>query len=286
MSREIVISLRRSISSWLLPWVARTEKLCFVRDVLHDRAAVGAGQPDGVRDDGLEHLVEVEAGADDLADLAQRLELDDLGGELTAARLEGPQQLDLAERDGALDAELVEPAELVLVERRDVHPPHREHPDDLVAQHHRRRQQGAVAADPLQVEALVLRVREHVRDLLRTTVDGDPPDQRHAVPGHGVAADVAAELLGDLAGHPGQPDAVPVDQVELTGVGVAQASGALDDRVEDGVRVRVDPPESEQDLAARHRLLDRVAELAVLVGGARVTRVAPMLLVHGPTSVG
>ena len=44
---------------------------------LVDRAGVGAGEAGGVRDDGGQHLLEVERGGDGLADLAERLQLVD-----------------------------------------------------------------------------------------------------------------------------------------------------------------------------------------------------------------
>ena len=50
--------------------------------VLHDRAAVGLGQLDGVLRDRAQDVVDVQAGADRLADLLQRLQLADLAGEL------------------------------------------------------------------------------------------------------------------------------------------------------------------------------------------------------------
>ena len=58
--------------------------------VLHHRAAVGVGELHGVLDDRLQHLVEVEAGADRLADLAQRLELVHLAGQLLRPVLAEP----------------------------------------------------------------------------------------------------------------------------------------------------------------------------------------------------
>ena len=42
---------------------------------LVDDAAVGAGEADGVRHDGREHLLEVQRRGDRLADLAERLQL-------------------------------------------------------------------------------------------------------------------------------------------------------------------------------------------------------------------
>ena len=55
-----------------------------------------------------EHGVGVEARADRLADLAQGLELLDLAGQLGAASLEGPHQVDLAQGDRRLGGELVQ----------------------------------------------------------------------------------------------------------------------------------------------------------------------------------
>ena len=67
---------------------------------LHQRAAVGAGQLHCVHDDRREHRVEVEAGAHRLPDLAQRLQLIDLAGELGAASLEGAHEVQVADGDG------------------------------------------------------------------------------------------------------------------------------------------------------------------------------------------
>ena len=79
-------SMARSWSSRarLLPKAARTWKESLRLVVLHDRAAVGPGQPHGVADDPVQHLVEVEARADGLADLAECLQLRDLAGQLGA----------------------------------------------------------------------------------------------------------------------------------------------------------------------------------------------------------
>ena len=79
-----------------------------------------SGQPHGVADDLLQHLVEVQGRAHRLADLAQRLELLDLARQLGAARLQGPHQVDLPQHDRALDGELLEQLALPVVEGSDV----------------------------------------------------------------------------------------------------------------------------------------------------------------------
>ena len=113
--------------------------------VLHDRAAVGAGEANRVGDDPLQDLVEVQAGADGVADLAQSLELRDLVGELDAARLEGAHQLHLAHHDGGLNGKGAEQLDLTLVEGLDRRAPDLEHTDDLVVEDHRSGHERAVA---------------------------------------------------------------------------------------------------------------------------------------------
>ena len=93
--------------------------------VLHDRAAVGAGQLDGVRGDGGQHLVQVEGRADRLADLAERLELVHLPRELGAPLLHLLDQLDAVDRHRSLSGERGEDRHLPLVERADVVAPER-----------------------------------------------------------------------------------------------------------------------------------------------------------------
>ena len=63
-------------------YTLRTRKQRSLLGVLHDRAAVGPRELDGVLGDGRQHLVDVEARADRLADLAQGLELLHLRGQL------------------------------------------------------------------------------------------------------------------------------------------------------------------------------------------------------------
>jgi hypothetical protein len=135
---------------------------------------------------------------DRLPDLAQRLELGDLAGQLAAALRESAHQLDLAQHDRALDGELLQQGPLVGVERRDVCAPHLEHPDDLVVDDHRCRQERAVAAAALEVLATVVRVAEDVGDLLSTPVQHHPTELGGAVDRHRVFAHVPLEVLGDL----------------------------------------------------------------------------------------
>ena len=88
-TRRMCSARSRSVSAGSPPAVARTRKQSSSRVVLHDRAAVGAGEPYGAADDAAQHLVGVQAGADRVADLPQHLELVHLAASSLLAGLEG-----------------------------------------------------------------------------------------------------------------------------------------------------------------------------------------------------
>ena len=145
----------------------------------------------------LQHLVEVEARADRLADLAERLELLDLAGQLGAPRLQRAHQLDLAQRDRRLGRELVEQPRSPVVERRDLVRHMDEHADDLVVQHHRR----ATAGCGTRRSAGGPGARTRGRPARRRSAGyaGPPRPGPPARPGRGhrVVRDVAPELRRD-----------------------------------------------------------------------------------------
>ena len=87
---------------------------------LEDRAAVGPRELDRAGDDRRQHLVEVEARADRLADLAERAQLVDRARELLAALLELLEQLHVLDRDRALGRERRDELDRPVVERVDV----------------------------------------------------------------------------------------------------------------------------------------------------------------------
>ena len=118
-------------------------------DVLHDRAAVGLGQLDGVLGDRVEDVVDVQAGADGLADHPQRLQLVDLLGEFGLACLELLHELDAIDRHGRLNGERADDRHLPVVERVDVVAPDAEPTDHLVVEDHRGAHRGAEAGRTL-----------------------------------------------------------------------------------------------------------------------------------------
>ena len=84
----------------------------------------------------------------------------------------------MTQHDRSLHGELLEELAFPFVERRDVGAPHRQHSDDLVLQDHRRGEQGAKTGEPLEVQATVVGVGEHVGDLVGAFVLGRAPDGR------------------------------------------------------------------------------------------------------------
>ena len=84
--------------------------------------AVGAGELVGAGDDRAEHGLEVERGAEGLADLAQRLQLLDRAGELGRARLQLVEQPRVLDGDGRLVGEGLHQGDLAVGERPDLVP--------------------------------------------------------------------------------------------------------------------------------------------------------------------
>ena len=232
--------------------------------VLHDRSAVGSGEPHCVADDPVQDLVEVEARADGLAHLPERLQLRDLACQLGPPGLECAHQVDLSQHDRTLDGELLEELAFTDVEGRDVGPPHRQHADDLVLQDHRRGEQGAETGKTLEVVASVVRVLEHVGNLMGTHVLGCAPDSGRMVPGNRVVQQVLAILLRGLAGDPREPEHIAVEEEQLGGLRSAQTRGVLDNGVQHVPGVGGRAAERREDLAARRGLMAGVSQLLVL----------------------
>ncbi len=235
--------------------------------VLHDRAAVGLADAHGVGDDAAEHLVGVEAGADRLAQVAQRLELLDLAGELGAPGLQRASSARPAaarwrpgrRRRSASSTSCSSNGSTSSA-------PDGEGADHLVVEDHRRRQQGPVAGQLLEVLAPVLRVGEDVGDLQR--VRRPPPPGRASVPRSRV--DGVRQRV--QRGTPRGPAATCATagrrrrraRCSCAGVGPAQAHGPLDRRCP-GSRPELAPARASatQDLLGGDGLLHGVVEGAI-----------------------
>ena len=253
--------------------------------VLHDRSAVGSGEPHGVADDLVQDLVEVEARADGLAHLTESLQLRDLACQLGAPGLECAHQVDLSQHDRTLNGELLEELAFTDVEGRDFGPPHGQHAHDLVLQDHRRGEHGAKTGKPLEVVASVLRVVEHVGNLMGTHVLGRAPDGGRTVPGNRVVQQVLAILLRDLAGDSREAEHVALKEEQLGDLRSAQSRGVFNDGVQYVPGVGGRTAERREDLAARRGLMAGVSQLLVLRGQTldRSSSARPRSLLHRRT---
>ena len=145
----------------------------------------------------VEHLVEVETRADRVADLAQRLQLLDLAGQLGARGTRSARTRSTLRTTIAPCAANASSSSRSRSSNGSTSVRHRrEHADDLVLEDHRRREQGAVSGEPLDVLPAVLRVAEDVGDLLGPPVHGHPADQRGSVHGHRMVAEIFRNSSG------------------------------------------------------------------------------------------
>ncbi len=211
----------------------------------------------------VEHGLEVERGADGLADLAERPELPDRAGQLPRPRLQLPEQANILDRDDGLVGEGLEQLDLGVGERRglglvDVDrangKPIAQHRDGEDASEFGRLREGAV---------LVLGIRVHIGDA------HDRPGKNGPAGGEapaGTAGVDAAKRIG-----PFRPDlglCREVDQLAIKGrhdtAGGATESqrgvgDAIEHRLDVGRRARDDP----QDLRRRGLLLQRFGQVSV-----------------------
>src|SRR5213594_3506974 len=115
------IGVRRAVATTSSSrlWVAQVELLGPLV-VLVDGARVGPGELTGARDDRVEHGLEVESGAEGLADLAECLKLMDRAGELSRAGLQLAEQPRVLDGDGRLVGEGLHQGDLTVGEWADL----------------------------------------------------------------------------------------------------------------------------------------------------------------------
>ncbi len=185
-----------------------------------------------MHDYGREHVVDVEARAHGLADLTQRLQLLDVLRELRAARLELLHELDAVDRHRGLPRERRDDRHLPLVERADIVSPEDERTHQFVVDEHRRAHGGPEPGDLLEIVSAVLRIGQHVRDLLGPPVEPDTADERVAVDGHRVLGDKGDGRLSETRRLDQFVDAV-AEEIKVGCLRPAEPARALDDRRED-----------------------------------------------------
>ena len=100
--------------------------------------------------------------------------------------VQGPHQVHVADGDRGLGGERRQHLRRPVGEGVHLGPPGREHADDLSVEEHRHTEDGAVAADPLDIVHGVLGVVEDVGDLLGPPIEADPADEAPPVEGDRV----------------------------------------------------------------------------------------------------
>ena len=173
------------------------------------------------------------------------------------------------DRHRGLPRERGDDGHLPLVERTDLVAPDVERPDDLVVDQHRCPHGGPEAGDLLEVVPAVLRIGQHVRDLLGPAVQPDPADQRVAVERHRVLGDEGDRLVGETGRLDQLVDAVS-EEVEVSRVRPAEPARALHDGREDALGVGGRATQRREDLVGGLELVPQgveiPSELLVLLG--------------------
>ena len=149
--------------------------------------------------------------------------------------------------------------------------------DDLVVEEHRRAHGRPEPRHPLQVVAAVLRVGQHVGDLLGPSVEPDPAEQGVPVHGHRVFGDQPERLLGE-AHRLDQPVDAVLEDVEMAACDRHSRRALSTTRREDGVRVAGRAAQRGEHLVGGRELVGQVdvvledAGVLLRVDGARGRR--------------
>ena len=268
---------RVSTSSSLVPTQVRTSntRVCGVE--LEDRAAVGVGQAHRLGDDRRQHLVEVAARADGVADLPEGPQLVDRAREVAPALLERLEELHVLDRDRALRGEGVGEGDRLVVERLDLVAPERDDAEDALVDQHRHAEQGADAAELAGPVPLVVGVGDHVRDLDGAALQPDAADDRPRVLRDRAVLDSARYASG-AAEQVGQAVDVAVELVDHPRVRAAEPDRVAHDRLEHGLQLELPAPDDVEHLAGGRLLLDRLAQVPRELLDARVDRCSGFLV--------
>src|SRR3954469_4686205 len=256
-----------------------------LRVELEDRSAVGPGEPHRLGDDRRQHLVEVAARADRVADLSQGPELVDRAREVLPALLERLEELDVLYRDRALRGEGVGQRDRLVVEWLDLVAPQGDDAEDALVDQHRHSQQGADAPELAGAVPLVVRVGDHVRDLDGAALQPDPADDGAGVPRDRPVLDPGAVRVRP-AEQMGEAVHVAVEQVDHGRVGAAEPDHVAHDRLEHRLQLELRAPDDVEHLAGRRLLLDRVAQAPRELLDARVRCSGFLVGGHGSSRCG
>ena len=208
----------------------------------------------------LEHVVDVKAGADGLADLAERAQLADRGGEVMLALLERPEQLHVLDRERALRRERREDLHRAVVERRQLRSLQPDHADHALCGEHGNAHHRAGAAQVDGLVPLVLSVRQDVVDPDGAALEADASDHRSAGSRHlgAVHQRLVRRRTTDGVREPVTVAGTLPDDAD---VGAAQAQRVPCHRLEDGLELERPASDDSEHLARRLELVARIRNL-------------------------
>jgi hypothetical protein len=244
--------------------------IAFVVRPQHRRAR-GAGEARRVVEQRLQHLVELESGtADELQHFGGRCLLLEGLAEVAIARLELPEQPHVLDRDHRLVGERLEKFELLISEAAGLLAHDGNRTDRLRLAQHRRHRYGAEA----EAAPVVPRVQGRVGRIGIADVHQRPVEDCR--PGRALAAARHGDPFGTIedASRSNHADAFRLGEDNGDARTSEYAQPALDDGVEDRLRVRRRRRDDAQDLRRRRlpleRLLGLVEQPHVLDGDHRL----------------
>ena len=117
----------------------------------------------------------------------------------------------------------------------------------------------SVVRNPPTCWTPILRIGQHVLDLLSAPVEADPPYQRGSIDDQRMLVDERSHLIRQ-APRTGQPIPVPFHKVDLRLVGMAETVHGVDDGAEYRLGVGAGASEGHEDLAGGRQLLTGSSE--------------------------
>src|SRR5882724_10216361 len=178
------------------------EKLLGHFIIFVDDPAACPRELDGAIDDGGEHRMQVQRGANRLTDLAQSSEFFNRTRQLTSPCLQLLEQSNGLNGDHRLVGEGCDQLDLLVVEELDFSPPDHDYSNEGALSEHGNSQDRSETSPRLdfQVLQLVFKISQDIWDLNHLALKGDPPDDSASPRADWVSLKEIFQLGGDVVG--------------------------------------------------------------------------------------